>query len=45
MACGCNKNKIKDRKNLVQRGKKVAEKKSLPLITLPKGKLKSNKDK
>ncbi len=44
MACGCNKNKVKNRKNLVERGKKVAEKK-LPLVTLPKGKSKPKKDK
>ncbi len=35
MACGC-KNKLKNRKNLVAKGKKVASKKPLPLIAIKK---------
>lgn len=35
MACGC-KNKIKNRKNLITKGKKAAPKKPMPLITIRK---------
>lgn len=35
MACGCNKNKLKNRKTLIKKGKKVARK-PMPLITIRK---------
>ena len=36
MACGCNKSKTKNRKSLVNKGKKTAARRSMPLVTIRK---------
>lgn len=36
MGCGCNKKKSGNRKALINRGKKTAAKRGLPLVTIRK---------
>lgn len=36
MACGCNKKNTNNRTNIINKGKKVASKKQLPLVTVRK---------
>jgi len=36
MACGCKKSKSQNKNNLINRGKKAASNKRMPLVTLRK---------
>ena len=45
MGCGCNKKKANRSKRVVNRGKKVAARKSLPLVTIRRKALRNNKAK